>query len=491
MSDKLDRFTQPARQALTRAQEETLRLNHSAIGPEHMLLALARDERGTVSQIFRELQVDTSQIIRGVEHAVARSEYRPTERPGLAQGAKRLIEYAVDEARTLGHHTIGTEHLLLGLLRVGSAGEDEGVALRVLEALDLSAERIRLQVLRKVLTAPAREQVELPAETQPDLDDLTAAAEAGRLDPLIGRQCELERLIQILGRHTRQNALLVGELGVGKRALVHGLAQRMAAGDVPAALLNRRLILLELKGPGRSAAAHYLLQQSRKMAESLSAGAILVVDPAHKLVDEGRSFVWTYEILSSLLDKNTHQIIGVTTPAAYQRYLQGEEAKAWGFQSLEISEPSPEETIAILRGIKGRYETHHRVRYTDETLAAAVQLAVQHIPGRFLPDKALDLIDEAGSRVRIQHDLDDPALRAHFLTLQQVRAHKAAALDAGEMSKALALRQRELTLTDELDDLRADSARTADPPPVTPQDVAGALALWTERSSRGPKEPPQ
>jgi len=382
MSDKLDRFTKRARRVLTLAQEEALRLNHNYIGTEHLLLGLVREENGVAVKVLRELGVEPNQVIRAVERTVGRGERAPFGKPTLAPRTKRVIELAVDEARLMGHHYIGTEHLLLGLVREG-----EGIAVNVLRGLGVNLDRVRTQTARNILQSQVQNKDKQKKESKtPLMDqlgfDLTAAAEEGRLDPVVGRITEIERLIQILSRRTKNNPALIGEPGVGKTAIVEGLAQRIIEGDVPELLLDAA------------------------------------------------------NILKPALSRGELQVIGATTLDEYRKHIESDAALERRFQPILVEEPTIEETIKILHGVRSRYEDHHKLQITDEALDAAAQLAARYVPDRFMPDKAIDVIDEAGSRVRMYKAPHAANLRETFKDLKKL-------------------------------------------PRVTPEDVAEVVSMWT------------
>jgi ATP-dependent Clp protease ATP-binding subunit ClpC len=437
-----------------------------------------REVNGVAVKVLRALGAEPLQVIRAVERAVPLGERQLAGKPALTPQTQRVIELAVDEARLRGRHYIGPEHLLLGLVRGG-----EGVAVNVLAALGIDLDRVRTQTEAALLqeeAQPQEQHLAWPALLEPLAVDLTAAAVAGRLDPLIGREAELERLIQILCRRTQPNPLLVGEPGVGKRALVRGLAQRMVAGRVPPPLLNRRLLLLDVNNLVPSILYRFVAEaRLRQMLDVCTATrAILVIDKLPTLVAAANSQVEVANRVKLALTRGELQVIGATTPDRYGKVIGAEAARDWHLQPLLLEEPSPAETIAILQGVQSRYERHHQVVFTAEALQAAVELAVRHGPGRFLPDKALDLLDEAGSRVQMARSPSADAIQALFLGLQQVRRQKAAALENQRLEEALELRRREVELEAKLDELRTSSA-TDQLPVVTPADIAAVVAQWT------------
>ena len=483
MSDKLDRFTTRARRVLTLAQEEALRLNHNYIGTEHLLLGLVREENGVAVKVLRELGVEPSQVIRAVERTVGRGERAPFGKPTLAPRTKRVIELAVDEARLMGHHYIGTEHLLLGLVREG-----EGIAVNVLRGLGINLDRVRTQTARNILQTQAQSKEKQKKESKtPLMDqlgyDLTAAAEEGKLDPVIGRQSEIERLIQILSRRTKNNPALIGEPGVGKTAIVEGLAQRIIEGDVPEPLLNKRLLMLDVGSlvAGTMYRGQFEERLKKVIEEVIASASILFIDEVHMLVGAGAagSSVDAANILKPALSRGELQVIGATTLDEYRKYIESDAALERRFQPILVEEPSIEETIEILKGVRGRYEDHHKLLITDEALDAAAHLAARYVPDRFMPDKAIDLIDEAGSRVRMYKAPYAANLRETFISLKKLQKQKEEALDTQRFDDAIDLRYREVELEAKLAELREGWNEAANQPKVTADDIAEVVAMWT------------
>ncbi len=483
MSDKLDRFTKRARRVLTLAQEEALRLNHNYIGTEHLLLGLVREENGVAVKVLRELGVEPVQVIRAVERTVGRGERPPFGKPTLAPRTKRVIELAVDEARLMGHHYIGTEHLLLGLVREG-----EGIAVNVLRGLGINLDRVRTQTARNILQTQAQSKEKQKKESKTPLVDqlgfdLTAAAEEGKLDPVIGRQTEIERMIQILSRRTKNNPALIGEPGVGKTAIVEGLAQRIIEGNVPEPLLNRRLLMLDVGSlvAGTMYRGQFEERLKKVIEEIIQSGAILFIDEVHMLVGAGAagSSVDAANILKPALSRGELQVIGATTLDEYRKYIESDAALERRFQPILVAEPSIEETVLILRGVKSRYEDHHKLLITDEAVNAAAHLAARYVPDRFMPDKAIDLIDEAGSRVRMYKAPYAANLRETFMNLKKLQKLKEEALETQRFDDAIDLRYREVELEARLTELREGWNEAANQPKVTPEDIAEVVAMWT------------
>ncbi len=483
MSDKLDRFTKRARRVLTLAQEEALRLNHNYIGTEHLLLGLVREENGVAVKVLRELGVEPNQVIRAVERTVGRGERAPFGKPTLAPRTKRVIELAVDEARLMGHHYIGTEHLLLGLVREG-----EGIAVNVLRNLGVDLDGVRQQAARNILQSQSQSKEKGKKEsTTPLVDqlgyDLTVAAEENKLDPVVGRQMEIERLIQILSRRTKNNPALIGEPGVGKTAIVEGLAQRIIEGDVPEPLLNRRLVMLDVGSlvAGTMYRGQFEERLKKVIEEIISTKSLLFIDEVHMLVGAGAagSSVDAANILKPALSRGELQVIGATTLDEYRKHIESDAALERRFQPILVDEPSIEETIQILQGIRGRYEEHHKLQITDEALLAAANLAARYVPDRFMPDKAIDLIDEAGSRVRMYKAPYATNLRETFKDLRKLQKSKEEALEEQRFDDAIDLRYQEVELEAKLTELREGWDETDNQPKVTAEDIAEVVAMWT------------
>ena len=415
---------------------------------------------------------------------MGRGERAPFGKPTLAPRTKRVIELAVDEARLMGHHYIGTEHLLLGLVREG-----EGIAVNVLRGLGVNLDRVRTQTARNILqTQAAQSKDKQKKESKTPLVDqlgfdLTAAAEEGKLDPVIGRQTEIERMIQILSRRTKNNPALIGEPGVGKTAIVEGLAQRIIEGNVPEPLLNRRLVMLDVGGlvAGTMYRGQFEERLKKVIEEIVQSGAILFIDEVHMLVGAGAagSSVDAANILKPSLSRGELQVIGATTLDEYRKYIESDAALERRFQPILVEEPSIEETVEILRGVKARYEEHHKLLISDEALTAAAHLAARYVPDRFMPDKAIDLIDEAGSRVRMYKTPHAANLRETFMNLKKLQRAKEEAVETQRFDDAIDLRYREVELEAKLNELREGWNETSNQPQVTPEDIAEVVAMWT------------
>jgi len=502
MTDKLDRFTKRAKRVLRAAQEEARRHRHAYIGTEHLLLGLVREEDSVAVKVLRQLGADPRAIAEAVERLMGEGTYPSSGTPELTPRTKRVLKHAVDEARLMGNHYIGTEHLLLGLVREG-----EGIAVDILRSMGLDLEKIRLQTARVMLenqarasqgeeaqpalppqqrrTTPARQQK--PAQTEtPLLDqmgtDLTALAEAGRLDPVIGREKEIERVVQILSRRTKNNPALIGEPGVGKTAIVEGLAQRIVMGDVPEPLLDKRVIMLDVGSlvAGTMYRGQFEERLKKVIEELRNSDNILFIDELHMLVGAGSagSAVDAANILKPALSRGELQCIGATTLDEYRKYIEGDAALERRFQPILVEEPTIEETVEILRGIKARYEEHHQLEITDEAILAAARLSARYVPDRFLPDKAIDALDEAASRVRMYKNPQAARLREAFMSLKALRRQMKEALDRQQYDDAADLRYREIELQEHLRQLRQGWEKL-ERPKVTAEDVAEVIAMWT------------
>ncbi len=485
MADKFDRFTKRARRVLTLAQEEAQRLNHNYIGTEHLLLGLVREENGVAVRVLKELNIDLKQIRERVERTVGRGQRAMYGKLSLTPRTKRVIELAVDEARRLGHHYIGTEHLLLGLIREG-----EGVAVDVLRSLGVSLDKVRAQTARVMMENATRaggpESESAKKKETPLVDqlgtDLTAKAAQGKLDPVVGRKTEIERVIQILSRRNKNNPALIGEPGVGKTAIVEGLAQRIVRGEAPDTLLGKRVVMLDVGSlvAGTMYRGQFEERLKRVIDEIKSSGAILFIDELHMLVGAGSagSSVDAANILKPALSRGEMQCIGATTLDEYRKHIEGDAALERRFQPVTVEEPSIEETIQILKGIRSRYEAHHNLEITDEALEAAAHLAARYVTERFMPDKAIDLIDEAAARVRLYKVPFSSSDAATVSEMRELRIAAEEAVSAGQLEQAAALRDREAELRAALNPEDTAWSPTTTPK-VTPDDIADVVAMIT------------
>jgi ATP-dependent Clp protease ATP-binding subunit ClpC len=482
VADNFDRFTKRARRVLTNAQEEARRLNHRYIGTEHILLGLVAEEGGVAMRVLQDMEISADQVRNAVERTVGKGT-RPTfGQPTLTPRTKRVIEIAVDEARKLGHHYIGTEHLLLGLVREG-----EGVAVDVLRRLGASPDRIREQVSHLLQETPVHAGGREQASETPTMDqlgtDLTALADSGKLDPVIGRRTEIERVIQILARRTKSNPALIGEPGVGKTAIVEGLAQRIVTGDVPEPLLDKRVLQLNIGSlvAGTIYRGQFEERLKKVIDEIKDSESILFIDELHMLVGAGSagSSVDAANILKPALSRGQLQCIGATTMSEYRQHIEGDAALERRFQPVQVDEPSVEETIEILHGVKRLYEEHHKLPITDEALDAAARHSARYITDRYLPDKAIDVIDEAASRVRMYKMPHTSTLKDTFTQIKAVQREKDQAIDAQKWAEATALRDQERELKSQLEQLRVGWDSSSATVSVTADDVAEIVSMWT------------
>jgi len=485
MASRFEKFSERARRVLTLAQEEAQHLKHSYIGTEHILLGLLREEEGVAAKVLTNLGVSLDKVRSGVEFIIGHGEKPATGEIGLTPRAKRVIELAIDEARHLGHNYIGTEHLLLGLLHEGG-----GVAAGVLDSFNITLEQVRTETQRILSQGTSRSRLARSTSRTPALDqlsvDLTAAARAGRLDPVIGREKEIERVIQILSRRTKNNPALIGEPGVGKTAIVEGLAHRISGGDVPETLEGKRLVTLDMAAvvAGTKYRGEFEERLKKIIDEIKTAGnCVLFVDEFHTIVGAGAAegAVDAASILKPSLARGQLQCIGATTLDDYRKYVERDPALEQRFQPILVEEPTVEETLEILRGIKERYEEHHKLVITDEALDSAATLAARYIPDRFLPDKAIDLVDESASRVRIQRKSMPLSLKEARRLAEGVRKEKEAALAAQQYDYAAELRQRELQAEEKIKGLEEEwqVEQEQGKPEVTAEDIAEVVSMWT------------
>ncbi len=485
MSDKLDRFTKRARQALVFAQEEAQHLGHRWIGTEHLLLGLLREEQGIASKVLTQMGVSIDQVRRMVAEALGQAEQLLASPIELAPRTKRVLELAMDEARRLGHNFIGTEHLLLGLAREG-----QGIAAGILEGIGLDLEKVRQETLRQMQLVGAQGPVAKEGGKGQSLveqlgTDLTEAARQSKLDPVIGRQKEIERVVQILARRTKNNPALIGEPGVGKSAIVEGLAQRIVNGEVPERLMGKRVVMLDVGSlvAGTMYRGQFEERLKKVIDEIRKTKSILFIDELHMIVGAGAagSPVDAANILKPALARGELQCIGATTMGEYRKHIESDPALERRFQPVMVEEPTVEETVAILRGVRSRYEEYHRLTITDAAVTAAAHLAARYVSDRFLPDKAIDLIDEAASRARTYKAFQPAAVKTAFLRLQEVQQAKDQALEERRYEEASQLRERERELRQSIEQLQLGLAAANESAEliVTEDDIAEIVSMWT------------
>ncbi len=487
--DKLMKyFTNAARRALKLAQQEAKRMHHPRIGTEHLLLGLLHEDAGTASQVLRQLGLQS----RDVEHWVKRLSTMREHASLLKQDldltprTQRVLELAKEEAQHQGAPRIDTHHILLGLVRQG-----DGTAVDILNQLGVTDDQVRRYTEQVVQQEPIfiGEKEDRKSSKTPATDklavDLTALAEQDKLDPVIGRQREIERVVQILARRTKNNPALIGEPGVGKTAIVEGLAQRIVTGEVPEPLLDRRLLQFDIGSlvAGTMYRGQFEERLKKVLDELKESDCILFIDEVHMLVGAGSagSSMDAANILKPALARGQLQCIGATTLGEYRKHIESDAALERRFQPITVEEPTVEETIRILEGIREPYEQHHQLRITDEALEAAARLSSRYITDRYLPDKAIDLVDEAASRVRMYKTPHAQNLRKIFSDLKDVQEAKERAVDEQRYEEASALRDRELDLQEELEIIRADRQVNLfkNGVAVGPEDIAEVVAMWT------------
>ncbi len=480
------KLTERAQRVLAHAQEEAIRLQHNNIGTEHLLLGLVKEPDGIAAKVLAEFDITEEKIINEVEQLIGHGaglggtiQYTPR--------AKKVIELSLDEARRLNHSFVGTEHILLGLIR-----ENEGVAARVLANLDLNITKARAQVV-KLLGSPemsAKNAQGSKSQGTPTLDglarDLTVIAKEGTLDPVIGRSQEIIRVIEVLSRRTKNNPVLIGEPGVGKTAIVEGLAQAIVNNEVPETLKDKRVMSLDMGTvvAGTKYRGEFEERLKKVMDEIHQAGnIILFIDELHTLIGAGgaEGAIDASNILKPALARGELQCIGATTLEEYRKYIEKDAALERRFQPVTVNEPSVEDAIEILKGLRGRYEAHHRIKITDDALVAAVKMSDRYISDRFLPDKAIDLIDEAGSKVRLRNHTTPPSLKELESELEQIKKEKDAAVHSQEFEEAAALRDKQTKLEKQLDETKKEwkKSQGQSESAVTEDDIAQVVAQWT------------
>jgi len=490
-----NRFTERAQRVILIAQEEAKRLNHDYVGTEHILLGLIALGEGVAAQVLANLGVDLRRVRAEIEKIVGTGDNVMLlgEIP-FTPRAKKVLELAVEEAQNMGHSHVGTEHLLLGLIR-----EEEGVAAQVLENLGVRLDIVREEVISLLgegqpgpaaPQTPARSSGGTKSKT-PTLDefgrDLTMMAKDNKLDPVIGRADEIERLIQILSRRTKNNPVLIGDPGVGKTAIVEGLAQKISSGDIPELLMSKRVMTLDLAAvvAGTKYRGEFeqrlknIIEEIRRAKNSI----ILFIDELHTVIGAGAAegAIDASNILKPALARGELQCIGATTYDEYRKYIEHDAALERRFQPITVEPPSIEDTIKILTGLREKYETHHKVKFTDDALAAAAELSDRYIADRYLPDKAIDLVDEAGSRARLQTTVLPQNLKDKEGEITQVSKDKDTAIASQEYEKAARLRDKEKELRKNLDDSKKKwkEKRETTQPTVTAEEIAAIVAKWT------------
>ena len=499
MPNKMERFTQRARRVLSLAQEEAERLQHNYIGTEHLLLGLLREDGGVAGRVLRDLGLQQERVEELVENLTRASTRTTPIQLDLSPGTKKVLELAVDEARRMGHHYIGTEHLLLGLVR-----QSEGVAIDVLKHLGVSPEEIRHRTRRMLQESPVQPQKDgdekprsrrsnRPGDKTPLVDqlaaDLTQMARDNKLDPVVGREMEIERVIQVLSRRRKNNPALIGEPGVGKTAIVEGLAQRIVAGDTPKPLLGKRVLQLDVGSlvAGTMYRGQFEERLKRVIEELKASDAILFIDEVHMLVGAGSagSSVDAANILKPALSRGELQCVGATTLDEYRKHIESDAALERRFQQIVVEEPTIEETIEILQGIKAPYQDHHNVEITDEAIEQAANLSARYVPDRFLPDKAIDLIDEGSARLRMYKSPEAAQVRRTESDFTEVKRELLEAEQAKEGGEDIpqdqldSLQIQAESLQTTLDELKSNWNEETQQPRLSAEDIAEVVAMWT------------
>jgi len=495
VANKMERFTQRARRVLSLAQEEAERLQHNYIGTEHLLLGLIREEGGVAGRVLRELGLEQRRVEELVERMTRATTRTSTTQPELSPGTKRVLELAVDEARRMGHHYIGTEHLLLGLVRL-----TEGVAIDILKRLGISPEEVRRQtrrVLQESPVQPPQSSQEEPRPPRPQKDksgktplvdqlatDLTQLAQEGKLDPVVGRETEIERVIQVLSRRRKNNPALIGEPGVGKTAIVEGLAQRIVNREVPRQLLDKRVLQLDVGSlvAGTMYRGQFEERLKRVIEELKTSDSILFIDEVHMLVGAGSagSSVDAANILKPSLARGELQCIGATTLDEYRKHIESDAALERRFQKILVDEPTIEETIEILQGIKVPYQEHHNVEITDDAIEAAANLSARYIPDRFLPDKAIDLIDEASARLRMYKSPEAAQVRRAEQDLERIDDEMRMLEEEGSEDEEMdLLRRQRVNVEEVLTGFKANWNEETNQPRLGGEDIAEVVSMWT------------
>ena len=487
-----NQFTPRAEEALRLAQEAAEEMGHGYVGTEHILLGLMREENGIAHRVMQEYGMTEDMICTVLERSVGKGLSGAAPSQGLTPRAKSAVELAVSEAMRMGAACIGTEHLLMGLLREGS-----NMAIRVLETVGIDPKKMYSSVVQKINEGPrAAAGGSMPLSHREDgkkgktlaefTRDLTEAARQGKLDPVIGREKEIQRVIQILSRRTKNNPVLIGEPGVGKTAIAEGLAQRIAAADVPEELLDKRVLSLDLSGmvAGTKYRGEFEERIKKTIDEVKKAGnVILFIDELHTIVGAGSAegAVDAANILKPALSRGEIRVVGATTLNEYRKYIEKDAALERRFQPVTVAEPTPETAIEILKGLRDKYEAHHKLTITDEAIESAVRLSVRYINDRFLPDKAIDLMDEAASRVRMDAESASPELKSLEEKIAALRKEKAEVLAAQDYEKAAQLRDIEQNYLEQVEIERENWRRNlaVNRGTVGEEDIAKVVAGWT------------
>jgi len=482
------RYTEKAKKVVMIAQEEAINLNHDYIGTEHILIGLIKEEEGVASQVLKQLGVNADKVIEEVEQLVGKGEYQQVDEIAFTPRSKKVLELASQEATQLKNNYIDTEHILLGLIK-----ERSGVAIRILSDLGVNLDNVYSEIMKILMQ---NETQGFPSATEkrttktPALDefgrDLTKFAQEDKLDPVIGRSVEIQRVIQILSRRKKNNPCIIGEAGVGKTAIVEGLAQKISNGDVPEILKDKRIYCLDLAlivaGTKYRGEFEKRLKKIVKEVQD-SNDVILFIDEIHTLVGAGAAegAIDASNILKPALARGELQVIGATTTDEYRKYIEKDAALERRFQPIYISEPSIEETVKILHGLRDKYEAHHKIKITDEALEAAAHLSARYVSGRFLPDKAIDLVDEAASKIKLQNTISPPDMKEVEIKLSKIKKEKESAVKLQEFENAARLRSEEKKLESELQKVKEkwEKGRRVNKVEVMEEDIAEIVSSWT------------
>ncbi|HMA59937.1 MAG TPA: ATP-dependent Clp protease ATP-binding subunit [Halanaerobiales bacterium] len=479
------KFTERARRVIAMAESEAKKLNHNYVGTEHILLGLVKEKKGIAGKVLsEEANLKENQIIDVIKSIIGKGKTKVDGTIGLTPRSKKVLNLSMEEARKLNHNYIGTEHILLGLI-----AEGEGVAIRILQEVGVDLEKVKKEIM-DILSDGSQNSAETEKSDTPELDkysrDLTEMAAEDKLDPVIGREKEIERVIQVLSRRTKNNPVLIGEPGVGKTAIVEGLAKSITDENVPEILLDKRVVALDLSSlvAGSKYRGEFEQRLKALMSEIVESGnVILFIDEMHTLVGAGAAegAIDAANILKPALARGELQAIGATTLDEYRKYIEKDAALERRFQSIMIEENTPEQSVEILKGLRDPYEAHHKVKITDEAIEAAVNLSHRYITDRFLPDKAIDLMDEAASRVRLRNNTRPNELKELNERIEEVEKEKEAAVKNQEFEKAAELRDKEKELEKELEELQEEwqQTRGRNDMVVETEDIAQIVSSWT------------
>ena len=482
------KYTEKAKRAIMIAQEEAINLNHDYIGTEHILIGLLKEEEGVAYQVLKELGVDVEKVVEEIDRIVGKGEYQQVGEISFTPRSKKVLELASQEASQLKHNYIGTEHILLGLIKEGS-----GVAVRILTDLGINLNNVYSRIMKILMENETQSfSPEVGKKTIKTLTldefgrDLTKLAREDKLDPVIGRSMEIQRVIQILSRRKKNNPCIIGEAGVGKTAIVEGLAQKIANNDIPEILKNKRIVCLDLAliVAGTKYRGEFEKRLKKIISEVQESNeVILFIDEIHTLVGAGAAegAIDASNILKPTLARGELQVIGATTSDEYRKYIEKDAALERRFQPVYISEPSIEETIDILQGLRDKYEAHHKIKINDQALEAAARLSARYVSGRFLPDKAIDLVDEAASRIKLQNTISPPDLKKVEIQLNKIIKEKESTIKLQEFEKAAQLRNKEKKLETELQKMKEkwETGRKINKVEVTEEDIAEIVSSWT------------